>query len=474
MTKLALRHCTPVKKGSKPISPGIARSLLNQVNNKWRLDTQAKSVEREFEFADFRQTIEFVNAVSWIANNQDHHPNLEINYNRCKVRFSTHTAGGLTVNDFICAAKVDALFNEERLRKISASAVKRQHPPSPAGTDESSSLEVRETATEDNIQLNQLSLDNEEVEELLSKRQVDEEDESTTQDTTDEFELIDPETVKPPEPPQEAASQKEQQQKSPAVTKDQPAIIEDFHAELDLTSTVILPPGMQVVGKKSPDEEDEDATVILPENTALDPEKAATAKSESAVNPLPAPALHIEDDDEVKTVILSPTLAPKTEEETVILPPESPEHATLPTHTKPPSPGGSVSLPPIHPHADEDEVGTMILSSNPFNHPDSTGRHGTHQSGDTSGQGNKNQETTPEASAKNKSGEKPPANTTSKPAVVEAETDYMGTMVMTPAEMEAMRLEQSRKKPTAAKKVDEDDTLVMHVNDFKKIKNDQQ
>ncbi|HEX7026778.1 MAG TPA: 4a-hydroxytetrahydrobiopterin dehydratase [Gammaproteobacteria bacterium] len=147
MTKLALRRCTPVKKGSKPISAGIARSLLNQVNNKWRLDPQAKFIEREFDFTDFRRTIEFVNAVAWVANGQDHHPDLEVNYGCCRVRYSTHAAGGLTVNDFICAAKIDALFSDEKL-KISPSSPKRQHPASPAAVDESPSIVNRETLSE--------------------------------------------------------------------------------------------------------------------------------------------------------------------------------------------------------------------------------------------------------------------------------------------------------------------------------------
>lgn len=452
MTKLALRRCTPIKKGSKPISPGIARSLLNQINNKWRLDPQAKFIERDFEFADFRRAIEFVNAVAWVANGQDHHPDLEISYNRCKLRFSTHTAGGLTVNDFICAAKVDALFSEERLKSASAPAAKSQHPASSVAVAESSSAENQEVAT-DGVQLSELSLDSKEVEELLNKRLSDEEDETTAQDATNEFELIDPETIRPPEPPQEtpASAQKEQQQAPASAAQEKPAISKESHAELDLTSTVILPPGMQVVGK-TPDDEEEDATVILPENTAIDPD-------ETVVGVPPPPVSETKDNDEVRTVIMNPTVTAETGEETVIR--SSASRVSSKSGNHQPS-VTSVSLPPISPKTDEDEVGTMILSSNPFNRPEPT--WASSKTGNTE---NTNQQSN--------AGEKQQAaGTPSKPATGEKEPDPMGTMILSAAEIEAMKQGQPEKKQAPPKKANEDDTLVMHVNDFKKMKNDQQ
>ena len=62
-----------------------------------------------FEFPDWLTTLAFVNALGWIAHEQDHHPDLLISYSRCEVRWATHSAGGITLNDFICAARVDAL-----------------------------------------------------------------------------------------------------------------------------------------------------------------------------------------------------------------------------------------------------------------------------------------------------------------------------------------------------------------------------
>ena len=66
-------------------------------------------IRKVFSFADYYETMAFVNAVAFIAHTEDHHPDLAVSYNRCSVTYSTHAIGGLSENDFICAAKVDAL-----------------------------------------------------------------------------------------------------------------------------------------------------------------------------------------------------------------------------------------------------------------------------------------------------------------------------------------------------------------------------
>ncbi len=66
---------------------------------------------RVFEFPDFHQTMAFVNAVAWLANLESHHPDMEVGYSRCKVCYHTHSIGGLSHNDFICAEKINALLN---------------------------------------------------------------------------------------------------------------------------------------------------------------------------------------------------------------------------------------------------------------------------------------------------------------------------------------------------------------------------
>ena len=67
-------------------------------------------IEKTFAFADYHQTMAFVNALAWIAHREDHHPDLGVHYSRCAVVFSTHDAGGVTLNDVICAAKAERLF----------------------------------------------------------------------------------------------------------------------------------------------------------------------------------------------------------------------------------------------------------------------------------------------------------------------------------------------------------------------------
>jgi 4a-hydroxytetrahydrobiopterin dehydratase len=67
-------------------------------------------IEKTFRFADYHQTLAFVNALAWIANREDHHPDLGVHYDRCVVTWSTHDAAGVTLNDVICAAKVERLF----------------------------------------------------------------------------------------------------------------------------------------------------------------------------------------------------------------------------------------------------------------------------------------------------------------------------------------------------------------------------
>ena len=103
------RHCQPLPKGSPAIAPEAARELLAQLDPGWRIAEDGKTLRRAFGFKDFYRTMAFLNAVAWIANAEDHHPDFEAGYNYCRMEFSTHTVGGLSENDFICAAKIDAL-----------------------------------------------------------------------------------------------------------------------------------------------------------------------------------------------------------------------------------------------------------------------------------------------------------------------------------------------------------------------------
>jgi 4a-hydroxytetrahydrobiopterin dehydratase len=77
----------------------------------WTLtgDGAGVAIEKRFAFANYFETIAFVNALAWIAHRQDHHPDLSVHYNRCVVRFNTHDVGGISSTDFDCAAQADAL-----------------------------------------------------------------------------------------------------------------------------------------------------------------------------------------------------------------------------------------------------------------------------------------------------------------------------------------------------------------------------
>jgi len=109
MSDLAQRRCEPCEGGVAPLTRAAADELLLRLDPAWTLDEQAASLRREFAFRDFYRTMSFVNAVAHVANIEDHHPDLEIGYNTCRVRYSTHAIGGLSENDFICAAKLDQI-----------------------------------------------------------------------------------------------------------------------------------------------------------------------------------------------------------------------------------------------------------------------------------------------------------------------------------------------------------------------------
>ena len=83
-------------------------SHLQRVNG-WSLRDGA--IEKSFRFEDYHRTLAFVNAVAWIAHREDHHPDIAFGYNRCTLRWNTHSVGGISLNDFICAAKVQALLD---------------------------------------------------------------------------------------------------------------------------------------------------------------------------------------------------------------------------------------------------------------------------------------------------------------------------------------------------------------------------
>lgn len=104
--KLAEQRCLPME-GHHAMTPYEIGQYLGMVSGWAAVDG---AIEKTYEFANYHETIAFVNALAWIANREDHHPDLAVSYSRCAVRFNTHSVGGLSINDFICAAKLDALI----------------------------------------------------------------------------------------------------------------------------------------------------------------------------------------------------------------------------------------------------------------------------------------------------------------------------------------------------------------------------
>jgi 4a-hydroxytetrahydrobiopterin dehydratase len=109
MSDLAERKCVPCEGGVPPLTPAEAKALSAELHGDWKIAADAKSLKRSLKFKDFYRTMSFVNAVAYIANIEDHHPDLEVGYDHCHITFATHSIGGLSHNDFICAAKVDRL-----------------------------------------------------------------------------------------------------------------------------------------------------------------------------------------------------------------------------------------------------------------------------------------------------------------------------------------------------------------------------
>ena len=107
--KLLEQHCTH---GAPALDAAALATLLAQVPQ-WRLE--GNRIERAYAFKDYHETIAFVNALAWMIHGQDHHPELTVRYRHCIVAYTTHSAGNaVSLNDLICAAKADALYEERK------------------------------------------------------------------------------------------------------------------------------------------------------------------------------------------------------------------------------------------------------------------------------------------------------------------------------------------------------------------------
>ncbi|MFT5663579.1 MAG: 4a-hydroxytetrahydrobiopterin dehydratase [Gammaproteobacteria bacterium] len=110
MSNLTDKKCSNNPELAPKLTDVESRSLLASIDSNWVLDAEAQTITRKFEFKNYYQTMAFANSVAWIAHQNDHHPDMTVTYRHCELCFTTHSVGGLSINDFICAARIDALL----------------------------------------------------------------------------------------------------------------------------------------------------------------------------------------------------------------------------------------------------------------------------------------------------------------------------------------------------------------------------
>ena len=108
VSDLASGKCKPCEGGVAPLKEQEVRNLLKQVPG-W--EHANGRIAKSYSFKNYYQAMAFVNAAAWISHREDHHPDITFGYNQCRVEYWTHAIGGLSENDFICAAKLDKLFD---------------------------------------------------------------------------------------------------------------------------------------------------------------------------------------------------------------------------------------------------------------------------------------------------------------------------------------------------------------------------
>ncbi len=104
--KLAQGRCRPLAAGAPPLAQAHIDAALARLPG-WEQEDGA--IRKTFSFKNYTETMAFANGVAWIAQREDHHPDMLIGYDRCRVTYRTHSVGGISENDLICAAKIEAL-----------------------------------------------------------------------------------------------------------------------------------------------------------------------------------------------------------------------------------------------------------------------------------------------------------------------------------------------------------------------------
>lgn len=110
MNDLVDKHCVPCEGGDPPVSAEKEKELQRHIPDWLLFDDGTHKLRRQFKFKDFKESIQFVNRVAKVAESEGHHPDIYIFYNKVQIDLFTHAVGGLSENDFIMAAKIDALI----------------------------------------------------------------------------------------------------------------------------------------------------------------------------------------------------------------------------------------------------------------------------------------------------------------------------------------------------------------------------
>ncbi len=107
MSELTTRKCRPCEGDVEPLGKVEAEKLMDQLHEDWSLSRDGKHIERAFLFKAYSRSIAFANVVAWVATVEGHHPVMTVHYGKVEITYNTHSIGGLSENDFICAAKID-------------------------------------------------------------------------------------------------------------------------------------------------------------------------------------------------------------------------------------------------------------------------------------------------------------------------------------------------------------------------------
>ena len=110
---LTSQQCEACEGIGSALNTEQVQNLMPQLRPEWKPNAACTELTRVFQFKNYYHTMAFVNALAWIAHQENHHPDLLVSYNQCTVTWNTHALNGLSMNDFICAAKTDALIVEK-------------------------------------------------------------------------------------------------------------------------------------------------------------------------------------------------------------------------------------------------------------------------------------------------------------------------------------------------------------------------